>query len=97
MGHSCRAFCSATGSDGPSRWRAIAGWRGRSDFGTIFGDLLPGNTCRLEPPEGQDITDGLEIKVNLGGVWKQSLTELSGGQRCGRLQQGGCGAMPTRY
>jgi structural maintenance of chromosome 2 len=27
------------------------------------------------------ISDGLEVKVCLGGVWKQSLTELSGGQR----------------
>ncbi|KAJ3092417.1 Structural maintenance of chromosomes protein 2 [Quaeritorhiza haematococci] len=51
------------------------------DFGGIFGDLLPGNTSKLEPPEGQDITQGLEVKVNLGGVWKKSLTELSGGQR----------------
>ncbi|KAJ3053885.1 Structural maintenance of chromosomes protein 2 [Rhizophlyctis rosea] len=51
------------------------------DFGAIFGDLLPGNTSKLEPPEGQDITEGLEVKVALGGVWKQSLTELSGGQR----------------
>ena len=25
--------------------------------------------------------DGLEVKVRLGTVWKQSLTELSGGQR----------------
>ena len=25
--------------------------------------------------------EGLEVKVCLGGVWKQSLTELSGGQR----------------
>ncbi|EPZ34969.1 RecF/RecN/SMC protein [Rozella allomycis CSF55] len=52
-----------------------------NDFGAIFGDLLPGNTARLDPPEGQDIIDGLCVKVNLGGVWKQSLTELSGGQR----------------
>lgn len=51
------------------------------DFGVIFGDLLPGNTAKLDVPEGQDITEGLEIRVNLGGVWKQSLTELSGGQR----------------
>ncbi|KAJ8323186.1 Structural maintenance of chromosomes protein 2 [Batrachochytrium dendrobatidis] len=51
------------------------------DFGLIFGDLLPGNTCKLEASEGQDITEGLEIKVCLGGAWKQSLTELSGGQR----------------
>lgn len=26
---------------------------------------------------------GLEVKVQLGSVWKQSLTELSGGQRFG--------------
>ncbi|VDB87086.1 unnamed protein product [Peniophora sp. CBMAI 1063] len=51
------------------------------DFGNIFGELLPGNTSKLEPPEGKDIMDGLEIKVRLGAVWKQSLTELSGGQR----------------
>ncbi|RUO96590.1 P-loop containing nucleoside triphosphate hydrolase protein [Jimgerdemannia flammicorona] len=51
------------------------------DFGAIFGLLLPGNTARLQPPEGQTISDGLEVKVCLGGVWKASLTELSGGQR----------------
>nr|KAJ3422875.1 Structural maintenance of chromosomes protein 2 [Polyrhizophydium stewartii] len=33
------------------------------DFGLIFGDLLPGNTCKLEPVEGGDITDGLEVKA----------------------------------
>jgi len=42
---------------------------------------LPGNFAKLEPPEGKDVTDGLEVKVCLGKVWKQSLTELSGGQR----------------
>ncbi|KAJ2064769.1 Structural maintenance of chromosomes protein 2 [Coemansia sp. S146] len=52
------------------------------DFGSIFGELLPGNTARLEKLEGgQPLSAGLAIKVNLGGVWKQSLTELSGGQR----------------
>jgi len=51
------------------------------DFGLIFNDLLPGNTAKLDPPEGKEITDGLEVKVCLGKVWKQSLTELSGGQR----------------
>jgi structural maintenance of chromosome 2 len=51
------------------------------NFGLIFGDLLPGNFSKLEPPEGMDITEGLEVKVRLGKVWKQSLTELSGGQR----------------
>lgn len=52
-----------------------------SDFGAIFAELLPGNFAKLQPPEGQDITQGLEVKVRLGSVWKQSLTELSGGQR----------------
>lgn len=54
------------------------------DFGNIFGDLLPGNSAKLDPPEDKDITEGLEVKVCLGGVWKHSLTELSGGQRYAR-------------
>lgn len=57
-------------------WEAV-----NKDFGEIFGTLLEGNTCKLEPIEGRDLSDGLEIKVCLGGVWKTSLTELSGGQR----------------
>lgn len=52
-----------------------------ADFGQIFSELLPGSYSKLEAPEGKDITDGLEVKVSLGKVWKQSLTELSGGQR----------------
>lgn len=51
------------------------------DFGQIFADLLPGSFAKLDPPEGKQISDGLEVKVSLGKVWKQSLTELSGGQR----------------
>lgn len=51
------------------------------DFGLIFSELLPNSFAKLEPIEGQPITEGLEIKVQLGGVWKNSLTELSGGQR----------------
>jgi len=52
-----------------------------SDFGAIFAELLPNNFAKLQPPEGQDLMQGLEVKVRLGTVWKQSLTELSGGQR----------------
>ncbi|KAK0391038.1 hypothetical protein NLU13_0540 [Sarocladium strictum] len=53
-----------------------------SDFGQIFSELLPGGSfAKLDPPEGKTISDGLEVKVCLGKVWKQSLTELSGGQR----------------
>ena len=57
-------------------WKKVNG-----DFGGIFAELLPGNFAKLQPPEGMDLTQGLEVKVQLGSVWKQSLTELSGGQR----------------
>ncbi|CAE6414599.1 unnamed protein product [Rhizoctonia solani] len=50
-------------------------------FGQIFAELLPSNFAKLQPPDGKELTDGLEVKVRLGQVWKQSLTELSGGQR----------------
>merc|ERR1712093_151500 len=51
------------------------------DFGSIFSTLLPDTNAKLEPPEGWKETEGLEIKVAFADVWKQSLTELSGGQR----------------
>uniref|UniRef100_A0A7S1Z056 SMC hinge domain-containing protein n=1 Tax=Trieres chinensis TaxID=1514140 RepID=A0A7S1Z056_TRICV len=51
------------------------------DFGSIFSTLLPGTSAKLEPPEGMQAWEGLEVKVAFGDVWKQSLTELSGGQR----------------
>ncbi|CAI5459321.1 unnamed protein product [Closterium sp. Yama58-4] len=51
------------------------------DFGSIFSTLLPGTTAKLDPPEGQDFLAGLEVRVAFGGVWKHSLSELSGGQR----------------
>jgi len=51
------------------------------DFHSIFGTLLPNAGAKLEPPPGMDETEGLEIKVSFHGVYKQSLTELSGGQR----------------
>merc|ERR1719162_1650178 len=51
------------------------------DFDAIFGTLLPFTNAKLEAPPGMDETEGLEIKVAFNGVWKASLTELSGGQR----------------
>lgn len=51
------------------------------DFGSIFSTLLPGASSKLEPPEGMHAWEGLEVKVGFGGVWKESLSELSGGQR----------------
>ena len=51
------------------------------DFGSIFSMLLPGTQAKLDPPEGKTVTEGLEVKVAFNGTWKESLTELSGGQR----------------
>jgi structural maintenance of chromosome 2 len=51
------------------------------DFDSIFATLLPHANAKLEPPQGMDETEGLEIKVAFHGAWKQSLSELSGGQR----------------
>lgn len=51
------------------------------DFGNIFADLLPGSFAKLVPLSAADVTQGLEVKVKLGTVWKESLVELSGGQR----------------
>ncbi|CAG8583850.1 9726_t:CDS:10 [Paraglomus occultum] len=57
-------------------WRKVNG-----EFGPIFNELLPNSFAKLQPLEGKQLTDGLEVKVCLGGVQKKSLTELSGGQR----------------
>lgn len=57
-------------------WRKVT-----RDFGAIFSTLLPGTDARLEPPQGGSLHDGLEVRVAFGGVWKDSLTELSGGQK----------------
>ena len=70
-----------SGEPSPCETRAYEPISSR-DFGEIFAELLPGNFAKLQPPDGQDLMDGLEVKVQLGTVWKQSLTELSGGQRC---------------
>jgi structural maintenance of chromosome 2 len=51
------------------------------DFGSIFSTLLPGVKAKLVPTEGSTVLEGLEVKVAFNGVWKESLTELSGGQR----------------
>lgn len=51
------------------------------DFGNVFADLLPNSFAKLVPLEGKEVTEGLEVKVRLGNIWKESLVELSGGQR----------------
>ncbi|VDO30261.1 unnamed protein product [Haemonchus placei] len=51
------------------------------DFGNIFSTLLPGASAKVEPPAGKTVEQGLEVKVAFNGKWKESLQELSGGQR----------------
>jgi structural maintenance of chromosome 2 len=51
------------------------------DFNSIFSTFLPNTSAKLDLVPGKDLLDGLEVKVAFGGVWKESLTELSGGQR----------------
>ncbi|XP_038626289.1 structural maintenance of chromosomes protein 2 [Tachyglossus aculeatus] len=59
----------------------IAWQKVNSDFGSIFSTLLPGANATLAPPEGKTVLEGLEFRVALGNIWKENLTELSGGQR----------------
>lgn len=40
-----------------------------------------GTTAALALTDSGDVMDGLEVRVAFNGVWKESLTELSGGQR----------------
>lgn len=51
------------------------------DFDSIFSTFLPNTHAKLDLVAGKDILHGLEVKVAFGDVWKESLTELSGGQR----------------
>jgi len=68
--------------DAKKRMEIRAAWdKVNKDFGSIFSTLLPGTEAKLQPPPGMDVLDGLEVKVAFGNVWKESLSELSGGQR----------------
>uniref|UniRef100_A0A8C4QEC3 Uncharacterized protein n=1 Tax=Eptatretus burgeri TaxID=7764 RepID=A0A8C4QEC3_EPTBU len=59
----------------------IAWQQVNKDFGSIFAALLPGSSARLAPPSNSTLLEGLEFHVALGNVWKENLSELSGGQR----------------
>ncbi|XP_051939428.1 structural maintenance of chromosomes protein 2 [Hippocampus zosterae] len=59
----------------------VAWQKVNKDFGSIFSSLLPGASAKLAPPQGCGVLDGLEFKVALGSIWKENLSELSGGQR----------------
>eukprot|EP01063_Lacrimia_lanifica_P006962 TRINITY_DN14410_c0_g2_i1.p1 TRINITY_DN14410_c0_g2~~TRINITY_DN14410_c0_g2_i1.p1 ORF type:complete len:535 (+),score=297.61 TRINITY_DN14410_c0_g2_i1:32-1636(+) len=52
------------------------------DFSSIFSSLLPGASAKLKPDyDEHEMITGLTICVAMGKSWKDSLTELSGGQR----------------
>jgi len=57
-------------------WRKVT-----KDLGSIFSTLLPGAQAKLEPVAGGTVLDGLDVRVAFGEIWKDSLSELSGGQR----------------
>ena len=52
------------------------------DFDSIFGTLLPNTNAKLEPPQGMDETEGLEIKAwihpSVFSILAVSLSELTG-------------------
>lgn len=50
-------------------------------FRTISARLLPAVEAQLELTEGPHEARGLKIRVAFGGAWRESLKELSGGQR----------------
>lgn len=50
-------------------------------FGNIFSKLLPGAMSKLVNADNMTIHEGLEIRVAFGNEWRESLSELSGGQK----------------
>ena len=51
-------------------------------LGEIYSVLLPGTGARLAPiMDAENAIAGLQLKVAFGGVEKESLSELSGGQK----------------
>ncbi|CDW78995.1 structural maintenance of chromosomes protein 2-1-like [Stylonychia lemnae] len=52
-----------------------------TNFSKIFRTLLPGAEALLEIQDINNIQEGLKLKVAFGRDWKESLSELSGGQR----------------
>ena len=60
----------------------MAAWHTiNKDFNYNFKTLLPGANAKLAPANDEDILEGLKVLVAFKGTWKESLDELSGGQR----------------
>ena len=51
------------------------------DFGGIFSTILPGAQSKLQQVDADELKAGLHICVGFNNKWKDSLDELSGGQR----------------
>lgn len=68
--------------DEKKREKVEKAWKIVDDnFSSIFSTLLQGAQARLNPVKQNNHLIGLEIKVGFNGIWKESLGELSGGQR----------------
>ena len=65
------------------KWRSLDLMVGKvsAGFSSLFGASLPGASCRLVEHREDSKLVGLEVKVSFQGKEKDSLTELSGGQR----------------
>jgi structural maintenance of chromosome 2 len=50
-------------------------------FGDIFRTLLPYADAKLEKVTSDEKITGINLKVAFNGLWKESLSELSGGQK----------------
>ena len=46
----------------------------------IYKTLLPGTMAKLEQIDKYDLMKGVHLRVAFNGIWKKSLSELSGGQ-----------------
>ncbi|KAL8437514.1 hypothetical protein ACSSS7_000858 [Eimeria intestinalis] len=57
-------------------WRLVDG-----NFSAIFEQLLPNAQAKLVQVDTDDLMKGLEMKIAFHHKWKESLSELSGGQR----------------
>lgn len=54
--------------------------KANENFNKIFSRVLPGTSAKMVPV-GDSIHDGLELRVAFGNEWRESLSELSGGQK----------------
>ena len=50
------------------------------NLNSIYSTLLPQTKAKLEQVKKDDLMDGLQLRVAFNGIWKKSLSELSGGQ-----------------